>query len=86
MGRLSHTGPVGTRESLKVLGREMTWSNYAFGRSFWLRCRDWLEGSCWDVGIAGDTFKGPDETWGVWNRSSNSRDREERQDRSIRQQ
>ena len=61
VGRPSHTGPKGTRESLKVLGREVTWSDCAFGRSFWLQSRDWLGGSCWEWEIVGDAFKGPDE-------------------------
>lgn len=59
--RSSHTRPEGTRESLKVLGREVTWSDSGFGRPFWLQSRDWLGGSGWELGRARGTSKGPDE-------------------------
>lgn len=43
VGRPSHTGPKGTRESLKVLGREVTWSDCAFGRSIWVTGHLWSQ-------------------------------------------
>lgn len=69
----SHAGPVGTRESLKVLGREVTWSDCTFGSSLWLQSRDWLGGGGWVQGVVGAVCQGPGEKWGVWNLSNNNR-------------
>lgn len=70
---LGHKGPVGTRESLKVLGMEVIWSDCALGRAFWLQSRDWI-GGCYRLqGVTGDTCKGPREKCEVWNPRSNNR-------------
>lgn len=78
-------GPVGPKESWRFRqGNDMV--RLCFWRSLLAAEKRLAWGKLMSVGHSWRrACKGPGEQWGVWNLSSNNRDREDRQNNNIRQ-